>query len=162
MWRRILGIVVGWFAGGFAATILFIVFFMVMKKDGMLESDGTMTTVWMVIALALGAATSYLAGVIARMIGKDKLTTLIFLGLTLLYGIYSLVMQQIKGTPEMPEVQEGTPQWMLDWIDVGMSVALAPIWFTILSLLLNLGGLALGGFNKGDFDKPAPTEQPGT
>jgi hypothetical protein len=151
MGRRILGVVVGIVTSFMAAGILFMILAMVLGEGGMINADRTPTTTWVVIVLACIFATSYLAGSVARAIGKDKQTTYIYLGLVVVLTGLSIAFAGAAGEPPKQEIPEDSPAMFKTLAAMGESMQNMPTWYQFANPILSLLGLALGGFNKSDF-----------
>ena len=151
MGRSIGGALVGLVSFAIIAGIFSVVLMFVLGADGLVDSDRNPSTIWLVSSLVLALGISYLGAAITRAVGKDKMAVYLFGGVVLAYTAYQLVMQ---GNAEQPEIDPNTPENMKAVMQAMFDAASnSPGWLSIASLALTVVGIALGGFQKGDFGK---------
>lgn len=161
MGRSILGALVGLVASWFTAFVIVMVAGFALGADGIRDAaDKSPTMVWLVVMLIVTAVTAYLGGAIARAIGKDKLATLIIMGIVVLLSIVGFVMA--GQTPPEQKIPEDTPDWVMTMVAMGEAQQNSPKWLMFVSPIVSLAGLWFGGIAKGDFGKPdaAPNMPP--
>ncbi len=155
MGRMIGGVLVGVIGSFIGAIILFMVLAAAVGPDGIADPTTKVpTTMWIVLCLVVSGATAYLGAAVARAIGKDKTTTYIYLGL---FAVLTIVSIAFAGG-EPPKPPEGQPEptgFLKTMMVMGEAQMNLPSWYMIVSPLVTLVGIVLGGFNKSDFDKGA-------
>ncbi len=153
MGRMIGGVVVGFIGSIIGASILLIGLAAALGADGIADAtDKTPTMMWIMICLIVSGATAFLGGAIARAIGKDKRTTYIYLGLIVALSIVGIAFAGGE-PPKPPEGQPEPTGFLKTMMVMGEAQYHMPSWYMFVSPLVSLLGIALGGFNKSDFDK---------
>jgi hypothetical protein len=148
MGRSIGGAVVGFLTYYIGMGIIVFVLASALKADGIRDPETLAPTMaWTVSMLVAGTALAYLGAAIARAIAKQRLGSIIYAVLVILLMAYGWASkgQTQEMPPETPEVFKAMMEAM----------AHAPMWSNLLGTVLGLAGVWLGGFNKGDFGKPA-------
>jgi hypothetical protein len=162
MGRIVGGIAVGIVGGYIVRTILLVALAYLLGTDqiveGSLANGFQVTSTFSIIMVAVGGIVAYLSGAVSRTIGKSKTGTLVYVGLALAWFLLMYALMGMIDASMMPKPKDGmSPMEALQ-----VAPLIAPTWVNIAYGLVIPIGIAIGGLNKGDFDKTRPeqTEPP--
>lgn len=158
MGRSIGGAVVGIISYIVIAAIINIALMFILGADGIIDEDRNPSSIFLISSIVLAFGISYMGAAIARAIAKDKMGVYIFGGFVALIVVYSVIAQ---GSAEMPEADPRTPENIQAFSEAAFDAsANSPGWTSIVSILMTLAGVALGGFKKDDFKKTTEVVEP--
>ena len=138
MLKSILGVIVGYIAMAIFSFAMFTCAYLGLGVERVFEAESyDVSTIWMVIMIALALIGGILGGFICAAISKSKRACMALAGIVLALGVIAGIMTKMKERPDtarsgdVPNLQ-------------AMQMAQTPTWLCLLNPVLGAVGVLLG------------------
>jgi hypothetical protein len=149
MLRTIGGVLGGYVTMFMLVFITFTIAYLAMGAEGAFKPGSyEVTTLWLVVSIALGLIAATVGGVVCLAIAKNHKAVLALAGLVLVLGLLSAVPALTTSSASETKVRAG---------DVGnmeaMMNAKQPAWIALLNPLIGVAGVMIGGRSRSSANK---------
>ncbi len=141
MLRTIGGVLGGYVTMVMLVFITFTIAYLAMGAEGAFKPGSyEVTTLWLVVSIALGLIAAAVGGVVCLAIAKNHKAVLALAGLVLALGLLSAIPVMMNPTPTEVKIRDGAVGNM-----EAMMNAKQPTWIALLNPLIGVAGVMIGG-----------------
>jgi len=156
MVRGIIGVVVGFIAWFLLFGVCFAIAWVILGEQGSFQADTwNLTPTWVVMSAIVGLVTAMAAGLICRIVARNRTAVIVLATVALVYSIFGSVMSSARAEELRGEVRPADVS-MTD----AMNKAIWPGYILIVNPIIGAVGVLAGGMMRTGAQPPAPQDPP--